>query len=211
MTSVQEDRRLDIENSGELQKDKMQNAGGDKWADNGKSADGISAMELAAQGEIDTSAMTDNDGKQTLWPKGSHEYLQLCLDFGAAGMFPLGAMSCPSIPSATLFIYVFAVFTIVAGIFNFLFSTKRKTAKTDHPKAFVLSQLLGLGHVALGTWCMVLAYPNLDLLPNASPQTCEKGPLVCLIIIAAIFSAVFTGLIVYGLYYIVCRRNQSKD
>ena len=169
------------------------------------------AMETAAAASQGTRDTADSDGKQTLWPKSSHEYLQLCLDFGAAGMFPLGAMACPSIPSASIFIYVFAIFTICAGIFNFLFSTKRKRTKTDHPKAFVLSQLLGLGHVALGIWCMALAYPNVDLLLTASPETCEKGPLVCLIIIAAIFSAVLAGLILYGLYYVLCRRNHSKD
>lgn len=204
MASVQEGNRLDIENN-------MQYSVGDGWSENEKKADGVSALEVASeQGETDATVMTDSEGKQALWPKQSHEYLQLCLDFGAAGMFPLGAMACPSIPSATLFIYIFAIFTIAAGIFNFLFSTKRKTAKTDHPKAFVVSQLLGLGHVALGIWCMALAYPNLDLLPNSSPQTCEKGPLVCLIVIAAIFSAVFAGLLVYGLYYMVCRHNKSK-
>lgn len=205
MTSVQEGKRPDIENSGD-----MQLASGDDFAENEKKDVEVGAMEAEGQGQTDSTATTDSDGKQTLWPKQSHEYLQLCLDFGAAGMFPLGAMACPSIPSATLFIYIFAIFTIVAGIFNFLFSTKRKTTKTDHPKAFVISQLLGLGHVALGIWCMVLAYPNVDLLPNASPQTCEKGPLVCLIIIAAIFSAVFAGLLVYGMYYMARRHNKSK-
>ena len=147
-----------------------------------------------------------------LWPKTGTEYLLLCLDFGAAGMFPLGAMSCPSIPSATVFIYVFAVFTILAGMFNFVFSTKRKDAKTERPRAFTMSQCLGIGHLGLGIWSMVLAYPNMGLLADAGPQTCETGPLVCMIVIAAIFSVVIAGLLGYGTYAVLCRRqNSSKD
>ena len=146
-----------------------------------------------------------------LWPKTGTEYLLLGLDFGAAGMFPLGAMSCPSIPSATVFIYLFAVFTILAGLFNFGFSTKREETRTERPRALAVSQCLGIGHLGLGIWSMVLAYPNVGLLPDASPQTCETGPLVCMIVIAAIFSVVVVGLLGYGMHAVLRRRNSSKD
>lgn len=170
-----------------------------------------SAEEVAAPRRHQLSTDDGAPVPVPLWPKTGTEYLLLGLDFGAAGMFPLGAMSCPSILSATAFIYVFAVFTILAGMFNFGFSTKRREAKTDRPRALAVSQCLGIGHLGLGIWSMALAYPNVGLLSDASPQTCETGPLVCMIIIAAIFSVVFVGLLGYGMYVVTCRRNSSKD
>ena len=164
--------------------------------------------------DLESNSPSTDDGAPVpvpLWPKTGTEYLLLGLDFGAAGMFPLGAMSCPSILSATAFIYVFAVFTILAGMFNFGFSTKRKEAKTDRPRALAVSQCLGIGHLGLGIWSMALAYPNVGLLSDASPQTCETGPLVCMIIIAAIFSVVFVGLLGYGVYAVTRGRNSPKD
>ena len=183
------------------------------------------AVSMSSNGTNGMQDLESNDGRPSpsvgddgapvhlapLWPKTGTEYLLLCLDFGAAGMFPLGAMSCPSIPSATAFIYVFAIFTILAGIFNFLFSTKRKDAKTDRPRSMAMSQCLGIGHLGLGIWSMALAYPNVGLLVDAGPETCETGPLVCMIVIAAIFSVVIVGLLGYGMYAVLCRRSSSKD
>eukprot|EP00563_Minutocellus_polymorphus_P008973 CAMPEP_0181024068 /NCGR_PEP_ID=MMETSP1070-20121207/2376_1 /TAXON_ID=265543 /ORGANISM="Minutocellus polymorphus, Strain NH13" /LENGTH=206 /DNA_ID=CAMNT_0023101103 /DNA_START=124 /DNA_END=744 /DNA_ORIENTATION=+ len=206
MSPDERNGHLDIENYG-CQSANQPTTHGDDWSESeNKGTAGGNSMEVATQDES-----AKNGKQQALWPKTANEYMFLGLDLAAAGMFPLGAMPCPSIPSATIFIYVFAAFTMLAGIVNFVFSTKRKTAKTDRPKAFVVSQFLGIGHLGLGIWCMALAYPNLGLLSEASPQTCEKGPLVCMIIIAAIFSAVIVGLIGYGLYAVTCRRNSPKD
>lgn len=163
----------------------------------------------------------------SLWPKTMQECFQLFLDLGkmASGMekcitygvhsfahktpFLPGAIGlimvaiyseCPAIPGWYGFVLSFGILSVVAGCFKFLFSLGRTENQEKYARAYIISQLVGVVQLGLGAWGMVLIFPNLKYFGDVSPETCQIGPLLAMLIPSIIFAVLLVVLIGMGVY-----------
>lgn len=137
-----------------------------------------------------------------LWPKTSDEWGMLAADMGSIGMIVIGLIqSCPAIPGSIPFLLSFGVIAVTAGILNFVFSLKRKgQGKDRYPLAVGIVQMIGIAQIGLGIWGMVLCFPNFQYFSEPSPDTCELGVMIAMVIPSAIIALVIVGVLGFGLY-----------
>mmetsp|Transcript_27287 Transcript_27287/g.39063 ORF Transcript_27287/g.39063 Transcript_27287/m.39063 type:complete len:493 (+) Transcript_27287:86-1564(+) len=135
-----------------------------------------------------------------LWPKSGSEWGWLACDMGSIGMiFAAVGSECPAIPEFLNFVFSFAIVGMLAGLIKFVYSLRREGNETRHPCAHYFSSSLGLTQLALGIWGMALVFPNVAYLADPSPETCEIGPMIAMIIPAIIMAIVLVGLVGYGI------------
>lgn len=145
-----------------------------------------------------------------LWPKDGSEWGWLAADLGSVGMIFAAMWSeCPAIPSHLSFIYSFAIVGVLAGLIKFQYSLRREGNDKRFPCAHSLCSILGVTQLALGIWGMTLLFPHLALFGNPSPETCEVGPLVAMLIPTTIIALVLVGIVGFGIYSCVTNRKKN--
>jgi hypothetical protein len=140
----------------------------------------------------------------SLFPKANEEWGGLILSFGIVGLLAQAFGDCPTIPDATAFLLCFSCATIPSNIIKFYFSLDRPNHKGHYPLPSGIADFLGILQLAFGIWGITLLAPNLDLLGDASPETCELAVLVAMAIPCAIIAIVIVGLLGVGVYKITC-------
>ena len=145
-----------------------------------------------------------------LWPKDLSEWGWLVFDLGSVGMIFAAVWSeCPAIPSYLSFIYSFGIVGMLAGTIKFLYSLRREGYDKRFKFANSLCSILGMTQLALGIWGITLLFPHLALFGDPSPETCEVGPLVAMLIadiIIALILVFIVGSIIYS-----CATNCKKN
>ena len=65
--------------------------------------------------------------------------------------------------------------------------------------------------LALGIWGMTLLFPHLALFGDPSPETCEVGPLVAMLIAAIIIALILVGIVGFSIYSSAtnCKKNNG--
>ncbi len=146
-----------------------------------------------------------------LWPKTGKEWGMLCADLGSIGMIFAAVWSqCPAIPSHLSFIFAFAVVGAVMGLIKFSYSLKREGNDKLHPGANSFASMLGLAQLAVGIWGMVLVFPNVEYLTDPSPETCELGPMIAMLIPAVIIACVLVGIVGFGIYSTLSAKKEAE-
>jgi len=149
---------------------------------------------------------------EPLWPKTGEEWGVFAGDLGSLGMiFAAVGKKCPAIPGHLAFIYAFAAVGVVMGSIRFAFSLKRKGNDKRYPILYGIVSLLGLAQLGLGIWGMILVFPNLGYLTDPSPDTCELGPMIAMIIPAVIIALVLVGIICYAIYKAVMPKKEALE
>ena len=119
------------------------------------------------------------------------------------------APSMPAIPEYLSFVISFAGVGMLAGLIKFQYSLRRSGNDKRHPCAHAFSSILGLTQLALGIWGMALVFPNVAYLSNPSPETCEIGPMIAMLIPSIIIAIVLAGLVGYGIYSFVVEKRSE--
>merc|ERR1712232_877991 len=99
------------------------------------------------------------------------------------------------------------IISVLGGLVKFCFSLRREERPALHPPAKVLTDFLGLGQLGIGIWGMVLVFPNIGILSNPGPETCEVAPMVCMLLPTVIISLVIVIMIGFGIHLLVGRKN----
>ncbi|KAL7551862.1 hypothetical protein ACHAWF_015080 [Thalassiosira exigua] len=149
---------------------------------------------------------------QPLWPKSGSEWGNFALDLGSIGMLIAAATGkCPAIPGAFAFVICFSITNLVGGILKFCFSLQRPGNDKRYVCANIVLQLTGILQLAFGIWGMALIFPNVKYFADPSPETCDLGPLIAMIIPSSIIALVIVVLVGMALYSVISKKKKKQD
>merc|ERR1740121_1750694 len=116
---------------------------------------------------------------------------------------------CTWSPSLKTCIFLFGTVTLLQAFLKFCFYLGRDGAAGHFKIANGVVQLLGIVQLFSGLWAAFLTFPNLQYLsgPGSGDEVCPFSVYLCAFIPAVIIAAVVVGLICYGAFYAVTRRD----
>ena len=155
--------------------------------------------------EIDQN--TTNDGslieRQPLFPKTNKEKLVFVRDISIIPLLLSGLTgSCPAIRGEVIFLVCYGSVTIISTGLGFYYSFDRPGHDQVYSKEKKVKDFLGLFQMLTGVYGMFLIFPNLHLFNNASPDTCEMGTLISLLIPSCIMVVVIIVLLSMGAHFL---------
>mmetsp|Transcript_500 Transcript_500/g.694 ORF Transcript_500/g.694 Transcript_500/m.694 type:complete len:190 (-) Transcript_500:34-603(-) len=147
---------------------------------------------------------------EPLWPKTIEEWAMFVMALGNLALIAIAInVPCPAIPGFRGFVYSFAIVSILIGLIRFIFSLSREGNDKRYPRMNIVVSLLGLSQLALGIWGMALSFPNVGYLSDPSPETCQIGPMLCMLIPSVIIAIAIVAILIYGIYSVFKKKKEE--
>jgi hypothetical protein len=162
---------------------------------------------LGLGGDAQYDPPPSNDGSlielQPLFPKTTKEKLTFGLHMTIIPMLISGFTgSCPAIHGEEIFILCYGSVTIISNGLEFYYSLNRPGHDQVYSKQKKIKDFLGLFQLLIGVYGMFLIFSNLRLFNNPSPDTCELGVLIALLVPSCIMGVVFVILLCMAAYFL---------